>query len=80
MDDIDGKVNAVGKSVEKKIDMISTYLIRYFINMPTQLFEKGSRRNLKSYFGAFNMQWSFGSKSEPLTEIFVKIAFFKEYV
>ena len=26
------------------------------------------------------MQWSFGSKSEPLTEIFVKIAFFKEYV
>ena len=31
LDDIDGKVNAVGKSVEKKIDMISTYLIRYFI-------------------------------------------------
>ena len=30
LDDIDGKVNAVGKSVEKKIDMISTYLIRYF--------------------------------------------------
>merc|ERR1712222_8781 len=28
LDDIDGKVNAVGKSVEKKIDMISTYLIR----------------------------------------------------
>merc|ERR1712130_677619 len=27
-DEIDGKVNAVGKSVEKKIDMISTYLIR----------------------------------------------------
>ena len=36
LDDIDGKVNAVGKSVEKKIDMISTYLIRYFINMPTE--------------------------------------------
>ena len=36
LDDIDGKVNAVGKSVEKKIDMISTYLIRYFIqNQPT---------------------------------------------
>ena len=46
----------------------------------SQLFEKGSRRNLKSYFGAFNMQWSFGSKSEPLTDLFVKIAFFKEYV
>merc|ERR1712168_1371633 len=28
LDDIDGKENAVGKSVEKKIDMISTYLIR----------------------------------------------------
>merc|ERR1711971_405979 len=28
LDDVDGKVNAVGKSVEKKIDMISTYLIR----------------------------------------------------
>ena len=32
LDEIDGKVNAVGKSVEKKIDMISTYLIRYLSN------------------------------------------------
>ena len=44
----------------------------------SQLFEKDSRRNLKSYFGAFNMQWSFGSKSEPLIKIFAIIAFFKE--
>ena len=28
IDDIGEKVNGVGKSVEKKIDMISTYLIR----------------------------------------------------
>ena len=36
LDDIDGKVNAVGKSVEKKIDMISTYLIRYFFCLKTE--------------------------------------------
>ena len=43
-----------------------------------QLFEKGSRRNLKSDFGAFNMQWSFGSKLETSTKIFVKISFFNK--
>ena len=31
----------------------------------TQLFEKGSRRNLKSHFGAFNTQWIFLSNWNP---------------
>ena len=30
-----------------------------------QLFEKGSRRNLKSYFGAFNTQWKLVSYWNP---------------
>ena len=47
-------------------------------SVTSQLFEKGSRRNLKSDFGAFNMQWSFGSKLETSTKIFVKISFFNK--
>ena len=34
-------------------------------NIYTQLFERGSGRNLKSHFGAFNTQWIFLSNWNP---------------
>ena len=34
-------------------------------NLLAQLFEKGSRRNLKSNFGAFNTQWKLVSIWNP---------------
>merc|ERR1719186_868443 len=46
LDDIDGKVNAVGKSVEKKIDMISTYLIR--MNNKIEALAKGGGGSRRS--------------------------------
>ena len=47
-------------------------------NAMSQLFAKNSKRHFKSHFGAFNIQWSFGSKSEPLMKTYFQITYLDE--
>ena len=42
----------------------------------SQLFQMASRRNIKSYIWAFNIQCNMGSKLEHLTQIFFPSTFF----
>ena len=49
-------------------------------NQMTQLFERGSRRNLKSYFGAFNTQWILVSNWKPSLKYLSTFYFFTKLV
>ena len=46
----------------------------------TQLFERGSGRNLKSHFGAFNTQWTFLSNWNPSLKYFSTFHFLTKLV